>query len=96
MAYTSRRSGRKVRDLLTDAGCCHDECYYTNAVNDPRRTATDRCGTGELPALLLEEVDAIATAVGRPGNTRRSSTGVDGESLDGFLDSVLARAEARR
>ena len=32
MAYTSRASGRKIRDLLADAGFGHEDCYYTNAV----------------------------------------------------------------
>ena len=32
MAYTSQASGRKIRELLADAGFGHDETYFTNAV----------------------------------------------------------------
>jgi DNA polymerase len=32
MAYTSRHSGRKVRDLFADAGLAPEDLYFTNAV----------------------------------------------------------------
>jgi DNA polymerase len=32
LAYTSRHSGRRIRDLLSDAGYGHEDCYFTNAV----------------------------------------------------------------
>src|SRR6056297_2487696 len=32
MAYTSRHSGRRIRELLADAGYGPEHCYFTNAV----------------------------------------------------------------
>jgi DNA polymerase len=32
MAYTSRHSGRAVRDLFADSGLDSEDCYFTNAV----------------------------------------------------------------
>jgi DNA polymerase len=32
MAYTSRHSGRRIRELLAEAGYGHRNCYFTNAV----------------------------------------------------------------
>ncbi len=61
MAYTSRRSGRKVRDLLTDAGFSHDDCYYTNAVKchpPGNRDPTD-AELANCRPYLVEEVEAI-------------------------------------
>nr|WP_241693023.1 uracil-DNA glycosylase [Haloarcula sp. R1-2] len=100
MAYTSRRSGRKVRDLLADAGFSHDDCYYTNAVKchpPGNRDPTD-AELANCRPYLVEEVEAIEpTAVVATGkHATKTVLALDGESLDGFLDSVLdpRRSEA--
>ncbi|WP_226011355.1 uracil-DNA glycosylase [Halomicrobium salinisoli] len=93
MAYTSRRSGRKIRDLLADAGFGHDDCYFTNAVKchppenrDPTAAELDNCR-----AYLLEEIEtvdplAVVTTGKHATGSVLSHEGID---LDGFLDGVL-------
>src|SRR6056297_2241704 len=41
LAYTSRHSGRAVRDLFADAGLAPDDLYVTNAV---KCFPTEECG----------------------------------------------------
>lgn len=109
LAYTSRASGRKVRDLVADAGYAGD-CYYTNAVKcfppegdpdgraDPA-TADNRDPTAEERAncrpYLLREVEAVAPdcVLATGKHATRSLLAVEGEDLDGFLDAVLERRE---
>ena len=91
MAYTSRRSGRKIRDLLAEAGI--GNAYYTNAVKchpPDNRDPTDEELSNCRP-YLREEVEAVApAAVLTTGkHATRTVLALDDESLDGFLDSVL-------
>jgi len=77
MAYTTRHSGQRVRDLLADAGYGHEDCYFTNAVKcfpaaesegetDPDATPTNREPTAEERAncrpYLLTEIEQIEPA----------------------------------
>ncbi|WP_436925854.1 uracil-DNA glycosylase [Halosimplex amylolyticum] len=98
MAYTSRRSGRKIRELVADAGYGGD-AYYTNAVKcfppDPDDPGDNREPTPEERAncrpYLVEEirqVDPVAVlATGK--HATESVLAVDDRDLDGFLDAVL-------
>ncbi|WP_415379071.1 uracil-DNA glycosylase [Halosimplex sp. TS25] len=98
MAYTSRRSGRKVRELVADVGYAGD-AYYTNAVKcfppDPDDPSDNREPTPEERAncrpYLVEEirqVDPVAVlATGK--HATESVLAVDDRELDGFLDAVL-------
>ncbi|RLM96487.1 uracil-DNA glycosylase family protein [Haloarcula sp. Atlit-7R] len=93
MAYTSRRSGRKVRQVLADAGFGHDDCYYTNAVKchpPENRDPTDAELTNCRP-YLVEEVEAIEPAAVLTTGKHAAKTvlALDNATLDGFLDSVL-------
>ncbi|PSP86062.1 uracil-DNA glycosylase [Halobacteriales archaeon QS_6_64_34] len=93
MAYTSQASGRKIRDLLADAGFGHEDCYFTNAVKchppenrDPTAEELRNCRP-----YLVEEVATVAPRAVLPTGRHATETVValDGDSLDGFLDSVL-------
>jgi len=93
MAYTSRRSGRKVRDLLADAGYGHDSCYLTNAVKchppgnrDPSEAELSNCRP-----YLVREVEAVDPDVVVTTGKHATETvlALDDASLDGFLDGVL-------
>ena len=96
MAYTSRRSGRKIRALLADAGV--EQAYYTNAVKchppdnrDPTAEELANC----RPYLVdeIETVDpAVVVTTGR--HATESVLALDGETLDGFLDTVLEPRES--
>ncbi|WP_324664897.1 uracil-DNA glycosylase [Haloarcula sediminis] len=93
MAYTSRASGRKIRELLADAGFGHDECYFTNAVKC--HPAGNRDPTAEELAncrpYLAAEVETVGPQVVLTTGKHATETvlALDGESLSGFLDSVL-------
>ncbi|WP_135365221.1 uracil-DNA glycosylase [Halosimplex halophilum] len=104
LAYTSRRSGRKVRELVADAGHAGD-AYYTNAVKcfpaDPDDPGDNREPTAEERAncrpYLVEEVRGVnpdaVLATGK--HATKSVLAVEGRELDGFLDSVLDPVECR-
>ncbi len=106
MAYTTRHSGRRVRDLFVDLGYAEDELYFTNAVKcfpkegssddgaasnrEPTATERDNC----RPYLLseLETVDpACVVATGR--HATASLLAADGRTLDSFLETVLTPIE---
>ncbi|XGI83696.1 uracil-DNA glycosylase family protein [Halorutilales archaeon Cl-col2-1] len=96
LAYTSRHSGQKVRDLMSDAGV--EDVYYTNAVKcfpeeedgdsnrEPARGELENCWTH-----LKNELDEIDPEV--VVTTGKHSTNLvlekEGKELDGFVDSVL-------
>ena len=93
MAYTSRASGRKIRTLLADAGFGHGDCYFTNAVKchppenrDPTAEELANCRP-----YLVEEVETVAPKAVLPTGKHATETmlALDGDALDGFLDSVL-------
>ncbi len=101
VAYTSRHSGRRIRETLVQAG--YPGAYYTNAVKcfpaaDPDAdpgAATNREPTGEELAAcrrhLLAELETIDPAVVVTTGTHatRSVLSAAGQTVDGFLDLVL-------
>lgn len=104
-AYTSRRSGRKIRELVADAGYAGD-AYYTNAVKcfpaDPDDPSDNREPTPEerancRPYLVEEirEIDPLAVlATGK--HAAKSVLAVEGRDLDGLLDAVLEPVDCER
>ncbi|MDS0220190.1 uracil-DNA glycosylase [Haloarcula sp. S1AR25-5A] len=100
MAYTSQRSGRKIRQVLADAGFGDDDCYYTNAVKchpSENRDPTDEELANCRPYLVTEVEAVEPTAVLTTGkHATKTVLALDDASLDGFLDSVLdpRRSEA--
>ncbi|MFC4552896.1 MULTISPECIES: uracil-DNA glycosylase [Halorussus] len=108
MAYTSRHSGRQVRDLFSDAGFTPEELYFTNAVKCfPRAEGDDSKNEDEYPTNreptaeerrncrdhLATEIDEIGPAV--VATTGKHATlAVLGELPGGFLDSVLGPRES--
>jgi len=99
MAYTSRHSGRRIRDLLADAGYGHAECYFTNAVKcfpaDPEHPTTNREPTAEERAncrpYLREEIATVAPRAVVPTgkHATQSVLSLEGIETDGFLETVL-------
>jgi uracil-DNA glycosylase family 4 len=100
-AYTSRHSGRTVRDLFADAGLGPEDLYFTNAVkcfpedeSDPgtnrEPTPVERANCRSHLRAEIERVDpAVIATTGK--HATLSVLGEDG--LDGgFLDSVLEPA----
>ncbi len=97
-AYTSRHSGRRVRDLLESVGYA-DDAYYTNAVKcfpaaDDDET-TNREPTAEERATcrshLLAELESVSPAVVLATGKHATTTVLEaeGRDLEGFLDAVL-------
>lgn len=102
LAYTSRRSGRKVRELVADAGYAGD-AYYTNAVKcfpadpadpddnrEPTPAERANCRSHLVAELEAVEPDAVL-ATGK--HATKSVLAVEGRDLDGFLDAVLDPVE---
>ncbi|WP_267641149.1 uracil-DNA glycosylase [Haloarchaeobius amylolyticus] len=96
LAYTSRHSGRRVRDLLASAG--DPDAYYTNAVKcfpEAPEGGTNREPTAEelanCRAHLETELATVAPAVVVPTGKHATETvfAFDDRTLDGFLDAVL-------
>ena len=96
MAYTSRASGRKVRELVADAGFAGN-CYYTNAVKchpegnrDPTPEERSNCRP-----YLRREIEAVAPdrilTTGK--HATASAFAAAGRTLEGFLDAVLEPVE---
>jgi DNA polymerase len=106
MAYTSRHSGRRVRELLADVGYGHDDCYFTNAVKcfpaDPDDPTTNREPSGDERAncrpYLAAEIETVdpdaVVATGK--HATRSALALVGRELDGFLGAVLDPVELPR
>lgn len=95
MAYTSRASGRKIRDLLADAG--YPDAFYTNAV---KCYPSDGAGSNREPTAaeletcrdhLLTELDRVdpTVVVTTGAHATRSVLAAEGDAIDGFLDAVL-------
>jgi len=106
MAYTARHSGRRIRDLLADAGYGHEACYFTNAVKcfpaadtGPDEAPTNREPTAEERAncrpYLLTEIEQVepAAVVTTGRHATKSVLAAAGRELDGFLDAVLDPVE---
>ncbi|UTF53882.1 uracil-DNA glycosylase [Natronosalvus rutilus] len=98
MAYTSRHSGRRIRELLEAVGY-GDDAFYTNAVKcfpaDPDDPTTNREPTAEERSACrghllteLERVDpTVILATGKHATT--TVLAFEEDSLDGFLETVL-------
>jgi DNA polymerase len=97
MAYTSRHSGRRIRDLLADVGFGPDRSYFTNAV---KCFPADGAGSNREPTpeerancrpYLRREVDAVdpAAVVPTGKHATRSVFALDDRTVGGFLDGVL-------
>lgn len=99
-AYTTRHSGRRVRDLVADAGYAGD-AYFTNAVkcfpeaedgSNREPTAGERANCRDHLDREIERVDpAVVLATGR--HATRTMLAFDGDALDGFVDGVLDPVE---
>ncbi|MEF8786975.1 MAG: uracil-DNA glycosylase family protein [Haloarculaceae archaeon] len=95
MAYTSRHSGRRVRDLLADAS--FPDCYFTNAVkcfpadgkgSNREPTPEERANCRPYLRSEIEQVDPDAV-VTTGKHATKSVLALTDHALDGFLDSVL-------
>jgi DNA polymerase len=96
LAYTSRHSGRRIRELLAEAGYAGD-AYFTNAVkcfpadgagSNREPTAEERANCRPYLRREIETVDpAAVVATGK--HATQSVLAMAGRDLDGFLDSVL-------
>lgn len=94
-AYTTRHSGRRIRELLTAAG--HPDAYVTNAVKcfpcdgegsnrEPTPEERENCRTHLRTEIGTVAPDAIV-ATGKHATT--SVLALDDRELDGFVDRVL-------
>lgn len=97
LAYTSRASGRKIRQLFADIGFDPGDLYFTNAVKcfpsdgeGGNREPTDRELANCRP-YLRQEIEQIrpACVVATGKHATRSLLAAEGRDLDGFLDVVL-------
>jgi len=97
LAYTTRHSGRLIRDLFEALGYGPDEVYYTNAVNcfpegpdgsnrEPTREERSNCAS-HLRAELRQIEPAVVVTTGK--HATRTVLEEEGVELDGFLDAVL-------
>jgi uracil-DNA glycosylase family 4 len=97
MAYTAQHSGRRIRETMATVG--YPDSFYTNAVNcfpaDPEESSTNREPTSEELERCREHLrteldqvqpDAIVTT-GK--HATASLLAIDGERVEGFVDSVL-------
>ncbi len=86
MAYTTRHSGRRVRDLVADAGLAGD-CYFTNAVKCfPAETTADGGGGDDAGGSGDTRADAD-----HPDN--RPPTEAELANCRGHLEAELATVE---
>lgn len=99
-AYTTRHSGRRVRDLVADAGYAGD-AYFTNAVkcfpegadgSNREPTAEERANCRDHLEREIEQVDPdVVLSTGK--HATRTMLAFDGDDLDGFVDGVLDPVE---
>ncbi|WP_136717423.1 uracil-DNA glycosylase [Halorientalis salina] len=105
MAYTSRHSGRRIRELLADAGYGPERCYFTNAVKcfpaDPdAESPTNREPTAAerdtCRPYLREEIETVAPRAVVPTgkHATKSVLAMDDREVNGFLDAVLEPVES--
>jgi DNA polymerase len=101
MAYTSRHSGRRVRELLADVGYGPGECYFTNAVKcfpadgeggNREPTAEERAN---CRPYLRREIEAVDPLVVVPTGKHATSSvlALADRTVEGFLDRVLDPVE---
>jgi len=103
LAYTARHSGRRIRETMAAVGY-GDRTYYTNAVKcfpadesgaSNREPTSEELATCRTHLLAeLEQVEpAVVVATGK--HATASLLTVEGESVDGFVDSVLDPVDCR-
>ena len=95
LAYTSRHSGRRIRDLLAEAG--YPDAYFTNAVkcfpadgegSNREPTAEERANCRPYLRREIQTVDPeVVVPTGK--HATKSVFALEGIELDGFLDTVL-------
>jgi uracil-DNA glycosylase family 4 len=96
MAYTTRHSGRRVRETMAAVGY-GDRVFYTNAV---KCFPSDGAGSNREPTAderetcrthLLAEFEALdpAAVVTTGSHATQSVLAAEGRAVDGFVDSVL-------
>ncbi|WP_435360144.1 uracil-DNA glycosylase [Haloarchaeobius sp. DFWS5] len=101
MAYTSRHSGQRVRELLADAG--QSDAYFTNAVKcfpcdgegsnrEPTTGELEHC-RDHLDAELAEVDPQVVVPTGK--HATETVFAFDDQRLDGFLERVLKPVESR-
>lgn len=101
MAYTTRHSGRVIRDIFEELGYGPDDCYYTNTVKccptnprgDLREPTTDERMT--CFQHLTTELSRIDPAVILPTGRVATETllSFEDRTIDGFLDVVLEQIQ---
>jgi len=97
LAYTSRHSGRRVRELMAAVG--HPDAYYTNAVkcfppdgegSNREPTAEERANCRPYLRTELETVDPrVVVPTGRHATLSVLALAGDAGAVDGFLELVL-------
>jgi DNA polymerase len=101
MAYTSRHSGRRIRDLLADTGFGPDRCYFTNAVKcfpgdgagsnrEPTPAERERCRPYLAEEVAVVDPDAVVATGKHATASVCALEGIDAAAASGgFLDAVL-------
>ncbi|MHB9287321.1 uracil-DNA glycosylase [Halobacteriales archaeon Cl-PHB] len=93
MAYTSRHSGRRIRDLLESAGFGPESAYFTNAVKchpaenrDPTEGERANCRP-----FLREEIRTVepVAVVTTESHTTESIFAHEGIAFEGIIPAVL-------
>jgi DNA polymerase len=101
MAYTSRHSGRRIRELFESLGYAPEELYFTNAV---KCFPSDGSGSNREPTAeerancrpyVLAELEAVEPSCVVPTGRHATESLLDATDrrLDGFLESVLTPIE---
>jgi len=96
MAYTSRHSGRRIRELFDTVGY-GDSCYFTNAV---KCFPSDGEGSNREPtpeerancrSYLRDEIEQVSPEVVVPTgkHATKSVLSLEGKSREKFIESVL-------
>ena len=104
MAYTSRHSGRRVRELFAAAGYGPDDCYFTNAVKcfpeggdarnrEPRPEERTNC-FDHLRAEIVQVEPAVVATTGK--HATAALLEFESIPMDGFLDRVLDPVDCER
>ncbi|MFW6435664.1 MAG: uracil-DNA glycosylase [Halovenus sp.] len=96
LAYTSRHSGRRIRELVDAVGYGED-CYFTNAVKcfpadgeggNREPTAEERANCRPYLRQEIEQVDpAVVVPTGK--HATKSVLALENRTVDSFLDTVL-------
>ncbi|MFC6960781.1 uracil-DNA glycosylase [Halocatena marina] len=95
MAYTTRHSGRKIRDMMAEIG--YSGVYYTNAV---KCFPSDGAGSNREPTSeertncrshLVREIKQIRPqcVITTGKHATQALLAVEEKTIDGFLDTIL-------